>query len=287
MNRLVMLFLAFFLLTAMSADLPVYSIYKTNGEKINFEQLSLEVQSADVVFFGELHNNPIAHWMQLELSKKLLDAKQKRVIFGAEMFETDQQLILNEYISGVIRAKDFESGTRLWPNYTTDYKPLVDLAKENNVKFVATNIPRRYAALVSKGGFAALEKLENQAKTLIAPLPIKYDSTLPGYAAMLQMGDMGHANANLPKAQAAKDATMAWSIAQSVMKDHVLIHFNGSYHSDNYEGIIWYLKQYRPDLKIVTVTTISVPNPNEVPLNDLKSADFTLVVDEDMTSTGQ
>lgn len=282
-----MLFVAFLLLTSMTGDLPAYSLYKSTGEKIGFDQLVNEVKSADVVFFGELHNNPIAHWMQLELSKKLLEVNQKRVIFGAEMFETDQQLILDEYVSGVIRAKDFEAGTRLWPNYTTDYKPLVDLAKENNARFVATNIPRRYAALVSKGGFSALEKLEKQAKVLIAPLPIKYDSTLPGYAAMFQMGDMGHANANLPKAQAAKDATMAWSIAQSVAKNHIFIHFNGSYHSDNYEGIIWYLIQYRPDLKIVTITTISAERPNDVPINDLKTADFTLVVDEEMTSTGQ
>ena len=287
MKKMTILLFAFGLLTSMTADLPAYLIYKSSGEKVSFGQMVNELKSADVVFFGELHNNPIAHWLQLELSKELLYVNQNRVIFGAEMFETDQQLILDEYLDGLIRAKDFESGTRLWPNYVTDYKPVVDLAKENKVPFIATNIPRRYAAMVSKGGFSSLYNLDDRAKSLIAPLPFNYDSTLPGYSAMLQMGDMAHVNANLPKAQAAKDATMAWSIARTLKDKHLFLHFNGSYHSDNYEGIIWYLKQYKPNLKIVTITTISVKNPNDSPKDELKGADFILAVDEDMTSTGQ
>jgi uncharacterized iron-regulated protein len=30
--------------------------------------------------------------------------------------------------------------TQLWSNYQTDYRPLVDFAKENNLRFIATNI---------------------------------------------------------------------------------------------------------------------------------------------------
>ena len=151
---------------------------------------------------------------------------------------------MDEYLSGDIKQKSFEAEAKLWNNYSTDYKPLVELAKENELRFVASNIPRRYASIVHKGGFEVLGNLSEEAKELIAPLPIEYDAELPCYKGMLEMkGGMGHVNENLPKAQAIKDATMAHFILEDFNPGSLVIHFNGSYHSDNYESISWYLKK--------------------------------------------
>jgi uncharacterized iron-regulated protein len=61
--------------------------------------------------------------------------------FGAEMFESGNQLVVNEYVKGLYTDdKMTPEITQLWSNYQTDYRPLVDFAKENNLRFIATNI---------------------------------------------------------------------------------------------------------------------------------------------------
>lgn len=80
-----------------------------------------------MVFFGELHDNPIAHWLELEITKDLYSEKGKNLILAAEMFETDNQIMIDEYYSGSIKESSFEGEVRLWSNYKTDYKPLLKL----------------------------------------------------------------------------------------------------------------------------------------------------------------
>ena len=118
----------------------------------------------------------------------------------------------------------------------------------------------------------------------MAPLPIAYDSSLPGYKNMLGMMP-GHGGSNLPKAQALKDATMAYFILKHYEQGKVFLHFNGSYHSDNYEGILWHLKQAKPELKYATITTVSQKDVNKLMPEHLNRADFIICVDEDMTAT--
>jgi uncharacterized iron-regulated protein len=80
------------------------------------------------------------------------------------MFEADNQVVLDEYLKGIITGKQFETEAKMWQNYATDYKPMVDFAQKNKIPFVATNIPRRYASLVSKGGLEALNQLSEEGK---------------------------------------------------------------------------------------------------------------------------
>ena len=49
------------------------------------------------IFFGELHNNTISHWLQFELAKRLYALRKSRFIMGGEMFESDNQYIIDEY----------------------------------------------------------------------------------------------------------------------------------------------------------------------------------------------
>ena len=118
----------------------------------------------------------------------------------------------------------------------------------------------------------------------MAPLPFKYDANLPGYSKMAQeMG--GHGGENLPKAQASKDATMAYFIAKNRKENSLFIHYNGSYHSDNFEGINWYLKQENPNIKIVTIATVSQTDISKLEPEYLGKANFIIVIDEDATKT--
>ena len=267
---------------AFAQQKPAYILYNAEGRKISYKKMIKQLAQKDIVLFGEFHNNAIAHWLELAVAKDL--SEKRNLTFGAEMFEADNQQALNDYLAGKITPKGLDSTARLWSNYKTDYAPIVNFAKEKNAPFVATNIPRRYASLVSKKGFEALDTLSAQEKTWMAPLPMDYDANLPGYVKMIEMMG-GHGGPNMPKAQATKDATMAYFILQNFKPGNLFIHYNGSFHSDNYDGINWYLKRKQPDLKYATITTVSQKNIKELLAENKGKADFIICVDEDMTNT--
>lgn len=286
--KVYVLALAVFLLsTAFRSDKPAYRVFTAEGKKADFGDILKEAKKAEVVYFGELHNNPISHWLQLELARSLEAELGDKLVMGAEMFESDGQLLLDEYLEGTISTSNFEKQSRLWPNYKTDYKPLVEFAKEKGLDFIATNIPRRYASVVHKKGFEGLDSLSAEAKEYIAPLPVPYDPELPGYSAMMQMGGgmSGHGSSNLPKAQAIKDATMGHFIVQNIDGGEVMLHFNGSYHSQNREGILWYVEKYKPGTSQVTITTVEQEDVGELLEENEGLADFIVVVPETMTKT--
>ena len=287
MKLFVLIFILGISTSVFSQDKPAYKVFTADGKKSDYEDIIKEISKSDFVFFGELHDNPIAHWLELELTKNLYTAKAKNLVLAAEMFETDNQILIDEYFTGIIKETSFETEVRKWSNYSTDYKPLLNFAKVNGLKFIAANIPRRYASVVASGGFEALEKVSDEGKKFRAPLPVEYDPELPCYKDMLSMsgGPMGHANANLPKAQAIKDATMANSILKNWQKGQTVIHYNGSYHSDRHLGIIWYLKKHNPDAKVTTITTVLQDEINKMSDEYKGTADFVIVVPSSMTKT--
>jgi len=283
-----LLFLGLLITVTLSAqDKPAYKIFTGDGKKADYKDMLKEAIKADVIFFGELHDDPICHWLELEITKDLFSEKGKSLVLAAEMFETDNQILIDEYFSGIIKESSFESEVRLWNNYKTDYKPLLDFARDSGLKFIASNIPRRYASVVNSGGFEALEKISPEGLKFIAPLPIEYDPELACYKDMLSMGGgaMGKASENLPKAQAIKDATMAHSIVKNRQEEETVIHYNGSYHSDRYMGIIWYLNRYTPGLKITTITTVLQDDIKKIEDENLGLADFVVVIPTSMTRT--
>lgn len=277
-----------------SQEKPAYQLFTGNGEKVKYGKMIKELETADFVFFGELHNNAIAHWLELEVTRDLFEKSGSNLILGAEMFEADNQMLIQEYWDGFVNVKKFEEDCRLWNNYPTDYKPLVLFAKEKKLPFIATNIPRRYASLVASRGLEALDSLSDEAKAWIAPLPIEFDPEVPCYKNMLKMmggtgapgGAMGtHGGSKLQKAQAIKDATMAWFIHQNYQPGKQFIHYNGSYHSDHHEGIIWYLKKYYPDAKVMVITTASQDEIDTLSEEERGKADFIVAVPSRMTNT--
>jgi uncharacterized iron-regulated protein len=289
MKKLILLLIVCSIFSITKAQsIEAYRIYNKEGKLATFEIMAKETLKTQIVLFGELHDNPIAHWLQLELTVYLHRELSDKLILGAEMFETDNQIIVDEYLNGLITQGRFEAESRLWPNYKTDYKPLVEFAKSNSLHFIATNIPRRYASMVSSGGFESLDKLTDKAKNYIAPLPVEYDSELPGYKAMLTMRGMpgkGASMENFPKAQAIKDATMAWNIAKNLKENNTFIHFHGTYHSNNYEGIYWYLSKYAPRAKVSTIATVLQDDISILESDNIGLADFIIVVAQRMTRT--
>jgi uncharacterized iron-regulated protein len=296
MKKTIVLSLAllFFILTAMKGDKPAYRIYTTKGKSADWADIVKDAQKADLIFFGELHGNPICHWLELELARELYaSVKDRKLVIGAEMLERDNQLLVDEYISKMIRKKDFESEAKLWPSYKTDYAPIIDFARENGLKVVASNVPRRYAALVNLKGFEGLDSINALERGLMAPLPLRYVDTLECYRSIAKsVGDgmPAHMTANLGKAQALKDATMAHFILKNgVENENIFLHINGSYHSDHEQGIVWYARYYinrtNFPLKIMTISCIEQENPDTISAAEKGKADYIIVIPSSMTRT--
>lgn len=319
---LLMILLSGFAVSLVVAQKPAYRLFREDGKKVKYEKMLEAASEADIVLFGEYHTNPISHWLQLELTTDLYEEVGASMILGAEMFETDNQLILNEYLAGQITEAKFEEEARLWKNYMTDYKPLVLLAKENELDFIATNIPRRYANMVFKKGVVSLDSLSGEALRYMAPLPLEYDTSLNCYkqlmgstspsksethVAMPPMKDStaveadtikesrnpmistspmsGHGSINLADAQAIKDATMTHFILEHWKPGKLFVHYNGAYHSDDFESMYWFLKQANPDLDILTISTVSQENISGLEEDSKGKAHFIIAVPSTMTQT--
>ena len=275
------LFILSIFLCAEGFSQEAFAFFTQNGKRTSYRKLLRKSKKADIVLFGEYHNNPIAHWLEVKLTKDLLG--KRSLILGAEMFERDNQDALNGYLEGTIDQKGLDTLARLWKNYKTDYKPWVDLAKREKLPIVATNIPRKYANLVYKKGLQALDTLPSAERKWIVSLPFPYDGNLSQYEKMKKMAR--HNSENLPMAQAIKDATMAESIETHYKKGSLFLHLNGSYHSDFFQGIYWYLRRRNPNLKILTISTLSQSSLKKLSSEAYGQADFILVVDEDMTGS--
>lgn len=269
---------------------PAYQLFNNSGDIADYEEMITDLASNDMVFFGEYHNNPISHWLQIEMTKSFYELKDSALFLGAEMFESGNQLVLNEYLNGLYpESKMLSEITQLWNNYKTDYKPLVEFAKENGLRFIATNIPRRYASMINTFGMEALDKLSPEALALIGPDLEKYfDPTVKAYAEMADnmSGHVPDNMLNIKTAQAAKDATMAHFSVVNFQPGDLLFHFEGSYHSDNDQGIIWWVNKIQPGLNIGSITTVTESEWDEMTDEEkTEIADYIIVVTDTMTKT--
>lgn len=266
-----------------------YIIYNKKGKMVSFEQMMSEVEKSQVCLFGEFHNDRISHWLELKILKNLHEKKANQLIFGGEMWERDQQNVTDECLKDKFYDLDqYEASTRLWSNFGADYKPLMSFCLEKNIPFICTNVPRRYASMVSHKGDSVLYLLSEEAKSYLPPLPIAFNFSERAYknfSEMLKSETMvamkKSSLENLVKAQALKDATMAHWINKNLTDDQLFFHINGALHSAYHSGIVYYLNLQNPKLKIKTIGMVYSEAPSKYKEID-SEADFLIVIPSEM-----
>lgn len=284
MKHWIMLAIVTLSFLAFKSDKSAYQLFDAKGKEIHYSKLLESAKEADIVLFGEQHDNPIDHWLEQELTKDLYSDKKENLILSAEMFEADDQIKVEEYLSGAVSEKTLKDEAKLWTNFPSDYKPLLDFAKKNKLHFVAANIPRRYANMVYTKGLQKLDSINEEAKRWISPLPIQYDSTLTCYKDIFTQAK-GHGGQNLPMSQAIKDATMAYFILKNFSAGKLLIHFNGSYHSDRHQGIEWYLKKSNPALRVFIIGSTEQDSLDELDKENIGLADCIICTPTSMSKS--
>ena len=250
-----------------------YKVYDATGKPATLAQALDAIAASDVVFVGEIHNDPTAHQIELQLLEgahaRLVGNAQphgaRPLVLSLEMFERDVQLVLDEYLAGLIQERQFLAGSRPWSNYQTDYRPLVEFARTHNVPVVAANAPERYVNRVGRLGRDSLKALTPTALGWLAPLP--YGAASPAYAAKFQeamsggmTGQGAHGNPYLLDAQTLRDATMAHSITEQLkrQKHALVLHVNGSFHSESRLGTPEQLHTYNAHARTLVITILPV-----------------------------
>ena len=238
-----------------------YRVYDAQGNSATIDKIIDAVGRADVVFLGENHDDATAHYLQSEIFRKTFESygKNRKVALSMEMFERDVQIVLNEYLKDLITEKKFLDDSRPWNNYKNDYRPLVEYAKQNQLDVIAANAPRRYVNMVSRNGREALNQLSPEAKKWLAPLP--YAKSSDAYAKKFTdlMGGMPGNTQTVSKileSQTLWDTTMAFSIAEYLKsnKNALIVHLNGSFHTESRLGTAEQLLKFNPKLKILVIT---------------------------------
>lgn len=149
-----------------------YRVFDADGNPSSFEAIVESIASADVLFIGETHDDPVVHYLQRELLERAFTEQNKRgVVLSMEMFSRDAQRTVNEYLADLITESHFRSASSPWVNYESDYRPLVEFSKIHSLPVVAANAPRRYVNRVTRLGPDALYDLPDYVREYLAPLP--------------------------------------------------------------------------------------------------------------------
>src|SRR5688572_3564472 len=264
----ILIFLFFFMLSVpltligqIAANTEHFTVYDGKGNKANLNAIISSLAQYDVVFLGELHDDAVGHAIQDEIFRTTVEqfAQKRRVTLSLEMFERDVQPMLNEYLTGQITENHFMLSSRPWGNYKTDYRPLVEIAKEKKLEVVAANAPRRYINMVSRGGRDTLNGLSAEAKTWLPPQPFAEASEAYSKKFRALMSNSGEASMgidNILNSQSLWDASMAYWISESLKKNKgsLVVHLNGGFHTESRLGTVEHLLKYRPDAKVLVVT---------------------------------
>lgn len=237
-----------------------FAVFTGAGQPSGLDAIVDAVRPGDVLFLGEQHDDRTGHALELRILEAI--AARHPVVLALEMFETDVQIVLDEYASGLVDERSFLAASRPWGNYTADYAPLVDFAKARGAAVVASNAPTRYVRLVTRDGLSALAHLTADARTLLPPDVAEPSDTLAArfVALMTRLGAAHGSGGPTPHEMLAgqnlRDATMAWSIARAraAHPEAVVVHVNGSFHSADRLGIPEHLARVRPETRAVVVT---------------------------------
>ncbi len=270
-----------------------YRVYTGAGAPASLDAVVAAMDTVEVVFLGEVHNDPTAHALHRALLARAHrrygaadSAAGRSVALSLESFERDVQPVLDEYLAGLITEEHFLASSRPWRNYRAAYRPLVEYAKAHELAVLAANAPRRYVNRVARLGPSSLDSLPHAAEQWLPPLPPPPPSDAyrakwkrHAHAAMTvdssgasphgaspdttaldsaRVHDDPHHGAsadNMLRAQALWDATMAYAIATHLMDTPraLVLHVTGGFHVSEGTGTPEQLARYRPSARPLVV----------------------------------
>ncbi len=114
---------------------------------------------ADVVFIGEIHDEPSHRAFQVALVNELAQ-RVPGLVLGLEFFAREDQAFLDALASGRLSDVALRSHVRRAGGYP--YRELIHLARQKGVRLVGLNLPRPVVNRVARGGWESLSARERE-----------------------------------------------------------------------------------------------------------------------------
>ena len=211
-----------------------------------------ESPSLPIIFFGEFHAHPGVHLAQYEVLKHFYNEYGKTVL-TMEQFSQDKQSVVSEYLADVSKMgeKTFEIRSKAWPNYLSDYRPLMLLAQQHESPVIAANAPRSAVRCISSVGREGVKQIpENLQDYVVFP----WGGELTAEA-LVQLRETSYFQRFLERmtsdltedqqnrqfaAQQVWDETMAHSIFNAAQRypEMPIVHVVGAFHVEQHDGIV-------------------------------------------------
>ncbi|EGQ8486465.1 ChaN family lipoprotein [Vibrio sp. 2026] len=232
-----------------------YQLYTPSGEHIALSKLPIELQQADVILIGEWHTHAGVHRFQTDMLKQLT-SYDRSLALSMEQFTRDKQPVVDAYLRGEIGEQYLMKQANAWPNYESDYRPLVEFAKQKNLPIIAANAPKSIVRCIGRQGLDYINKLDDDQRMFIAQA---INTGSSPYKEKF-MASMHHGKPEQTEkqfaAQVTWDETMAESIV-SYLDDNPgaqVVHVAGKFHTEQGLGTAASILSRNPSLKVVVIS---------------------------------
>ena len=212
----------------------------SSGGVISFEKLIENIASVDLIFVGEVHDNPDHHLIEVQILEAVM-AENRQLTIAMEFFQEPAQPVLDRYIQGKIGEEEFLKEVdwkEQWGFPYSYYRPLMLVAKQNGSKVLAINAPSDIVKKVAYNGLASLDQSERDQ------IASEIDLNNEAHKEYIReiYGQHGHGSLksfeNFYEAQCVWEDTMAQNIADYLIReDGKMIVFTGNGHIVNKFGI--------------------------------------------------
>lgn len=234
-----------------------YQLLSPTGSTLSLTALPQEIIDADVILIGEWHTHAAVHRFQTDLFKQL-SATNPELALSMEQFSRDKQMIMDEYLTGKIGEKTLMSDANAWPNYESDYRPLIELAKAEERDVIAANAPKPIVKCIGQQGISYLDKLDIDEKSWLAKHIDLSDSPYKSkFLSSMHHGDEEQTQKQFA-AQMTWDATMAESIVNylALHPKAQVMHIAGKFHIENGLGTAAQIVKLNPNLNVVVISPL-------------------------------
>lgn len=239
-----------------------YQLNSPQGQALSLQNLPSELLTADVILVGEWHTHPGVHRFQTDLLHTL--STQRSVALSMEQFTRDKQPVINQYLAGEIGEQPLISEGNAWPNYESDYRPLVELAKRQGLDVIAANAPKAIVRCIGRQGIGYLDKLDETERHYLAAEINTADSLYKDKF----MASMHHGQPEQTERQYAAQITWDETMAESIVnyrKAHPqtqIVHVAGKFHTEGGLGTANSILRRAPELKVVVITPVASLSEN-------------------------
>ncbi len=240
-------------------------LFRGDGRPAQWSELVEAACAADVVFLGENHGHPLGLASAAALFDDVL-AREPRASLSMEFLERDEQIFVDDYLSGVSSLDEFmKASGRNAGNFPPGHRAMVESAKRAGRRVHAANAPRRYVSLARREGFERLRELsDEQRRTLRVP-----DALIGGRyredfdRIMTPQGEEAsdELRARLDavfRSQQVWDWTMARSVADALLGgERPVVHVVGNFHVNHRGGTVQALERELTGVRALVVSFVA------------------------------